>query len=496
MNDQPDIPTVMELFAASAARHPERPALEKANEVMTYGSLSQFAARIATAINRIDPATSYAAVNADRSLFSYAATLGILMAGKGYVPLNPKFPPARNEDMIHRSGVKLLLSEKNALQMMGKQPVILTPEQVTLDISPSGPSPVRPEDPAYLLFTSGTTGKPKGVPVNHRNLASYLHHMIKNYDFRPDDRFSQVFDMTFDLSVHDIFLSLASGACLVIPGEDGPLSFYHYIRKKKLTCWFSVPTAVRMMRRMRLLKEGNFPALRYSFFCGEPLGAREADEWGASACNSSLVNLYGPTEATIAISEYEWQENTGFRSSNGVVSIGRVFGSQRYRISMENNREDSGELWLSGSQVVEGYYHDEINTKKSFVRMDDGTNWYRTGDLVSRDEEGYLYFLGRTDQEVKVHGYRVNLLGVEEVLINASGSHAAVLHVREKGTDRLIAFVEAKNDLDEAEMIERCRLNLPWYMVPEKVIFVKNLPLNPNGKTDRNKLREMISDEQ
>jgi acyl-coenzyme A synthetase/AMP-(fatty) acid ligase len=344
--------------------------------------------------------------------------------------------------------------------------------------------------PAYLFFTSGTTGKPKGVPVSSGNLSSYLDFMLRTYDFQPEDRFTQNFDLTFDLSVHDIFLAWSSGACLCVPHDNSSFVMAGFIREKKPTVWFSVPSVVMLMGRMRLLKPGAFPSIRLSFFCGEALHSRTADAWKSAALQSRIVNLYGPTEATIAISQYELPDNSKlWKSALGIISIGRVFKGNRFTLQGAGPVQCEGELCLSGNQVVDGYFENEEADKDSFcIDPVSRQKWYNTGDLVKEDKDGDLFFYGRKDAEVKISGYRVNLKEIENVLAGyeAVAQTVVIFEQDEEGQGTIVAFIlgNKSQKIEEKALDSECRQQLPWYMVPGKYIFVDEIPLNTNGKVD------------
>ena len=519
-------------FAGAAQKWPQRPALWVDKQTYNYEHLARLAGGLAAAINQYQSQDyPLAAMLGLRSLWAYAGVLGILSAGKGYVPLHPDFPPERTRRMLELSGVNTVVVAKEGLEAL--EPVLegfdrpLTlifpdqdpgPElsgrfaghqvigapQVARHLGIPLPPPVDPDRCAYLLFTSGSTGLPKGVPVSQGNVTSYVDYVAGRYQVDENDRFSQTFDLTFDLSVHDMFVAWNQGACLYSLPQRSLMGPARFIRDHELTMWFSVPSVVMFMTQMRMLKQDSLPSLRVSLFCGEPLPATAATAWQAAAPQCRLENLYGPTEATIAISYYPWDsERSPDECEMGVVPIGWMFEGQEGRVAAPDGSAlapgQAGELLLAGSQVTGGYLNNPEKTAAQFLRLDEdpGVLWYRTGDLVRRrPSDGCLFFLGRVDNQVQVRGHRVELQEVDHALRTASGSDLAVSvawPVGSPNVEALYGFV-AGGKRAEGELLTHCKAMLPEYMVPARVFFLEQMPLNVNGKIDRKAVGEMLKD--
>lgn len=497
MNENlPDIArNVIELLLESAQRYPDRPALELYNSTYTYRELLETASGIAFYVDSVNDCNPYIGVVADKSFYCYASILGVLLAGKAYLPLNPRFPEARNRDMTEKARVNTILNSSIIEQKINNQT-----KYSEYQIQNTKYKIQNSDYPAYLLFTSGTTGQPKGVPVSHKNLSAYLNYMLEAYHFSMEDRFTQIFDLTFDLSVHDMFLAWSSGACLCVPEDNTSFAMSKFIKDKKPTVWFSVPSVVNLMERMRLLKPDVFPSVRLSFFCGEALKIQTAFSWKRAAGHSRLVNLYGPTEATIAIARYDIPEELSLcKSELGVISIGKIFPENSFRID-QTDENGHGELCLTGDQVVQGYYENKQADLDSFF-IDPGSHrkFYRTGDMVWMDKDDDLFYLGRKDSEVKISGYRVNLKEIENLLETQEMVYQAVVIFKQDETETgtLLAFIVPDSSVQQADsklLLKACRENLPWYMVPGKLIFVEDIPLNPNGKVDKAALLKKYHD--
>jgi len=519
-------------FLEAAERFPERPAIVVDGQEVRYRSLLLRAGQLAAAIDAFEPENSgLGAVLATRSITAYAGILGILGSGRGYVPLNPKFPIERSAKMLSRSGARVLIVDSigfgqlpNLLRRMESSLAILVPDEqnpgdlarqfpehrfVSAKELPDGAScsfvtEAQVGAIAYLLFTSGSTGEPKGVPISHQNVRSYIESACNHYAVTERDRISQAFDLTFDLSVHDMFVCWERGACLCCVPDNSVMMPAKFIRESQLTMWFSVPSIVGLLAKTRLLAAGSLPTLRWSLFCGEPLAASYARLWQEAAPNSVVENLYGPTETTIAITRFRWDNNSSpARCLNGIVPIGWPFEDQKIKIVTEDRHPvsvgESGELWIAGSQVTTGYWNDAQRSAQQFVNLP-GTGdglWYRTGDLVEQCEDSCLRYVGRIDHQVKIRGYRVELQEIEGVLRDACGTQqvVAVPWPFENGNaEGIVAFIAGVEHLDIAQVLGRCRLILPNHMVPRKIFQLNEMPLNTNGKLDRKRLTLTLQD--
>ncbi len=524
------MPSLLRGFAQSAQLHPTRPALCIDDRLWTYEALAEKAATIAEAIDAVAPTdNSLAGVFAAESLTAYSAILGILAAGRGYVPVHPNFPPNRIFDVVERSGVDVLLVDRDALEKLdgllqrtSRTMAIIAPEfddlrlwarryrrhrfvsaSALANTAPDFELPtVEAEDTAYLLFTSGSTGRPKGVSISHRNARAYIDYICHSYGIQPDDRVSQTFKLAFDLSVHDLFTTWSSGACLYPLSQRTRMAPGRFIRRHELTRWFSVPTLGMTMDRFRQLAPGAFPSLRTSLFCGEPLPASLAEKWAAAAPNSTVDNLYGPTEATIAITSHRWTDaNEHSSCRNGIVPLGKAFPGQKTLILGPDDEiadpGQTGELLLSGSQVCSGYWRDPEITDERFVRLEHSGDrlWYRTGDLVEVDSSGNLHFVGRADDQIQLQGHRVELTEVDCALRRCCGHDLAISVAWPYGPEEvggIVGFVASNAPIDEAAMRDRCRRHLPDYMIPSRIIDLDELPRNTSGKIDRKSLQRLL----
>ncbi len=515
--------TLHQWFADSAARHGERVALEVGGHAHTYAELDALSHRLATVIAdacRTPPAR--VGLYAARGLLAYAGYLAIQRLGATAVPLSPAAPEARNRTVAVAARLDLVLAAAAlapptlpapslALDLDRPAAAALAPPMLPaaspaprLDRPNTAPPGLRVradlDDLAYMLFTSGSTGVPKGVPLRHRSVDAYLAHVIPRYELGPGSRLSQTFDLTFDLSVFDMFAAWGSGATLVVPTRYDLLKPVAFVVRERLTHWFSVPSVVSVAMRLRRLTPGAMPSLRWSLFCGEPLTVRQADAWRVAAPGSVLENLYGPTELTISCTTYRlpadrsrWPE-----TANGTVPIGLPDPGVEHLVIDDGGRPAAeGELCLRGVQRFPGYADPGVNAGR-FASFD-GTVattaepgktmapelWYRTGDRVAW-RDGLLVHLGRLDQQVKISGHRVELGEVEAALRDQPGVHeAVVLAVPDADGSLVLEAACTGADLDPPALVKGVARVLPGYMVPRSVTLLDELPLNANGKVDR-----------
>ncbi|MEL5959841.1 AMP-binding protein [Streptomyces sp. CLV115] len=501
-------------FGETAARTPEAVALDTAERRLTYAELAGLVERTAAGLARHD--TAVVGLCTGGTLAGYVGYLAVLRLGRTVVPISPRSPAARNRSVLEQAGAGLVLADRPSAGVLcpadGEEPwtVPVQPlEELLQGPETPAPAPDLTERPAYILFTSGSTGEPKGVPISHANVSAFLGCAIDRYELGPGSRVSQTFGFTFDPSVLDLFATWGAGGTLVVPEKRELLIPATYARRRALTHWFSVPSVITLARRYRALPPGCLPDLRWSVFMGEQLTLDQARTWAAAAPDSVIANAFGPTELTVLCADFRLPADPGDwpETSNGTVPIGTVFPHLDAVLLDENRRPaDDGELCVRGAQRFGGYLVGAHNTGR-FMSPEGvplgqaagevpADQWYRPGDRVTR-EQGVLVHQGRLDRQVKVRGQRIELGEVETALRRCPGvTEAVVLDVPRAGEGVHLRAVLTGDPGPGADVRREVARLVPDYAVPESFTWLPQLPLNLSGKVDHHALRHVVADEE
>lgn len=509
-----DPQNIGEAFGRTAERRADAPALRTAAGDVTYAQLdaranAQAQAFKAEGVERGD----VVAICQDKTAQGYAAMLGALKLGAPYLNLDPASPQVRVEAILATAAPTLLVSDGTlpepvrAAARARHVPVRALEETgYAAAEPPTEVEVVAAHDLAYLMFTSGSTGQPKGVAITHGNLAHFLGWAHRQFDIRPDDVLTGVNPIYFDNAVYDTFAALLAGACLAPVGRDmlaDPPALVDALEARGCTQWFSVPSLLIYLMTLRLLDGDRLPALRQIAFGGEGYPLAELERlWHLYGHRVRILNVYGPTEATCICSAYPIRR-ADFSRAETLPPLGRLADNVS-GILLDGDREvaagETGELCLIGPTVGAGYYNDPERTAAAFASSPVHTavpRWmYRTGDLVRRDPgDGLLYFAGRKDNQIKHLGYRIELEEIEAALARVPEvRQAAVVYTRRKSLHgRIVAFVAAPEASDAAQIRERVATFLPPYMTPHEIHQLDVLPKNANGKVDRHALAAALS---
>ncbi len=519
---------IQEWVTRSAAKHPAARAIVTEHESVSYAELDFRSATLATALRaRGCERRDRVAVLVPKSARAITSFIGILKAGCTYVPLDPRNPAARTASILRRSAPRILLvsndepsaralRDLDALRALaGVQVVRLESLAMEDDIPFKGDEPAEDravggaclQDPAYILFTSGSTGEPKGVPISHANVRPLVEWALEWFDLGPRDRLSGHASLTFDLSTLDIYAAFAAGAELhPVPDHLSllPHRLVEFIQRRGLTFWFSVPAQLAYVSRFDALPEGGVPSLRHVAWCGDALSPSVLGYWRRRLPGVAFSNLYGPTETTVASSCYRVPDD--FDEGARDIPIGRALPGEKLLVLDSRLRPvadgETGDLWIGGAGLSAGYWRDPDRTRHAFVpdptTDDPSARIYRTGDVARRDAAGDLHFLGRSDFQIKTAGYRVEPGEVEHALLGVPGVvDCAVVPVPTngfEGTSIGCAYVSSERSVSVEPHAVRSALagQLPSYMIPTRWMALDELPVGPRGKVDRSRIRDLF----
>lgn len=489
---------------------PDHPAVEGMDETLSYAQLDALANRFARAFRQAGVrAGDRVGVHSPRSGRGIAALLGALRAGAVYVPLDPGSPPARVALIATDCGLRHVVISP-ALFSAWMASGVRTPVEhffLTADAAVDGlaqaqvhawsdmeqhsPSPLdapegTPDELAYLLYTSGSTGQPKGVMLSHRNALAFITWAADAIALGPSDRVASVAPFHFDLSVFDLWASLARGATIVIVDETTVVSgrrMLDRIHARAISVWYSVPSALVLMLEAGGLAERGAASLRVVFFAGEVFPIKHLQKVMRALPEVRFFNLFGPTETNVCTA-YELTEPPAPDAL--AIPIGRAVCGDVCSVLDVQGRPvalgEIGELFVDGPTVMLGYW--------DAGRRTPARRPYPTGDLVSQRADGELMYHGRRDHLVKIHGFRVELGEVEAaVQSHPSVSEAVAMAIDGK---LVVAAVPADPALSVLDLKRHCAARLPRYMVPGEVRLVAQLPRTSSGKIDRVGTRRAI----
>jgi D-alanine--poly(phosphoribitol) ligase subunit 1 len=489
-------------------KFPERNAFFIEDHYYTYAQFEAAVAGIQQMIGEEIPETEqYIGLLTYDNLQTYAAIYALWYSGKAYIPLNPANPADRNHGIVGQTKIRFMINPGSTGKgrIYGDSGCSIL-ETGTLSQSQTGVKglPVSEASDCYVLFTSGSTGTPKGVPISRKNLGSFVDAFIHaGYQLSEEDRFLQIYDLSFDASVHCFTVPLSLGACVyTVPGDKIKYLYaYRLMAEKELTFVKMPPSTLAYLQPY--FGSVRLPALRYCLLGGEAFSSVLAENWEVCIPNAQIQNVYGPTEATINSHIYNWDRGNGrLKSNNGIVSIGRCFGDNRAIVVDEQLHpladNEKGELCLSGSQLTRGYWKDDEKTAAAFFMLESeggSVRYYRTGDLVYRDEAGDFMYIGRLDSQVQIQGYRVEMGEIEKhARDHLQGTNVAALaRSGMQSAPEITLFTEKSPSAGKA-LMQYLEGQLPAYMLPRRIIDLDVFPKSAGGKIDRKALENYLTD--
>lgn len=423
---------------------------------------------------------------------TYAAVFAIWFSGGIFVPLNPEMPVLANQEHIRNFQMKYIFEpvrNDNPVQFEGAK--VLNSKSVVSEEN----LPMfrwKENQTLYVLNTSGSTGTPKNVPISLKNLTAFIEGYLEKYpELNADDNFLQTYELTADAAFTGYLIPfLLGGTVYSVPHNTfKPFAAAKMLSEKPVTWVKATPTLVACLRPF--FSSFQLPQIMHFHFGGEALPADLLAAWRLCVPNAEISNGYGPTETSVTATIYKCMPGEVLKEKNNIVSIGQPFKEVEIYIKpLSGKKKNEGELWIGGPQVMAGYWFSEKQPFKILKVNGKNQKFYPTGDKVFLDNDGLLYFVGRLDEQVKINGYRIDLVEIENSvrkMAPGTGNVAAVVADKSEGLKQLVVFIENYNG-NGKEIIEEMTLHFPSYKIPEKIVGLPEFPLNRSGKTDKKKL--------
>ncbi len=524
------------LLSESALKYPDNEALVCRDEKMSYAELESESDLLAACLSEMGIRRGdRVGLHLNRSIASIVGAFAILKAGAAYVPIDPSCPPGRLRYILSKCGITCLLTSQEKLANIEKASPATLPLKSILVLSGEnagpgsfGPAAVlswkdlrnaaRGETPradvidtdvAYILFTSGSTGNPKGVVLSHLNSLTFVNAAHDLFQITAQDRLSNICPLHFDMSVFDLFVAMKAGAAVIIIPETAaifPAKLAEIIEKSRITVWNSVPSALCFLAAYKNLDSHDLSRLRLVLFAGEQFPLKHLRRIKEAIPGARMCNMYGQTEANS--STHYWVDRLS-ADAKAALPIGKPLPNFNVFALDEQGRKvtmpgGEGELYVRSSTVALGYWDDNEKTESSFVknplRPDIREKVYRTGDMVSLDSEGNFLFLGRKDHMIKSRGYRIEIGEIETVLNNHPKiASAVVIPIPDELIGNKISAIIvplAREIVTRDEVLTYCAVQLPKYMIPEIVEFRDTIPTTSSGKADRKLLSRQLGEKQ
>jgi len=514
-----------QLLTESAARRPDAEAVRLLDQTLTYGALEKLSNQLAHALIKtgVVPGDRIG-IYLHKSPAAIASIFGVMKTGACYVPVDQSAPGLRVVEIARQCNFRALITSSSLYQKLGatlndecpmvgiffvdQPPDAALPVPVftfadSLAGYPTGPPAVEviDQDLAYILFTSGSTGSPKGVMLSHLNALTFVNWGVETFGITSQDRLANHAPFNFDLSVFDIFAAIKVGAAISLVPEGlsaFPVQLSAFIQNQKITVWYSVPTVLTLLQSRGKLEERNLSSLRWVLFAGEVFPSKHLRALMEKLPHPRYANLYGPTETNVCT----WYEVGSIPENQTTpIPIGKACANMAVIAIDEAGRRvarpgEEGLLYARGSNVMQGYYGRPAESAASFISNPFAPGrdekLYCTGDWVTLDEKGNFLFVGRKDHMIKTRGYRVELGEIEAVMVaHPAVDEAVALAIPDEAignTIRAIVTLRNSSALTSTELKRHCAEKLPPYMVPEQVEFRDTLPRTGNGKVDRQRL--------
>jgi len=500
---------VLEYFEKTVLKHKEKIAIIDNESKLTFNELEKCAKNLCHHINIKTNATNQpVSIFLPKGVNSIIAFLGTLYSGNFYVPLDIESPQKRLDTIINNLEPKIIITTKKyleilLLQKLDKNRILLIDEIFNKKITYNNKlilqniENIIDVDPVYTIYTSGSTGTPKGVVISHRGVIDYIDWAVNCFYINSDTIIGNQAPFCFDNSTLDIYLCLATGATLIIIPKYlfiFPVRLLEYIKEKEINFIFWVPSVLTSIANIKLLDKVDVNCLKKILFAGEVMPMKHLNYWRKRLKNSLFANLYGPTEITVDCTYYIVEKD--FHNDESLPIGIPCRNSDVFILNKDDKKADKnekGELCVRGSSLALGYWNNFKKTDEVFTQNPLNKNYpdkiYRTGDIVYKNKEGLIIFVGRKDSQIKHQGYRIELGEIENAVLSISEIDNACVIYNDKDKN-IILFYESKNIVTPIEIRKELIKYLPKHMLPTVFTKLDKLPKNPNGKIDRLALKK------
>ncbi len=504
--------SVVKLLDVSTANSPDKVAVIDGDNQITYSDLQRRAKSVATYIIDNTGSTNVPVLVYMKKGFEILSSfMGIMYSGSFYVPIAADMPVSRIEKIVQNLSPRLIITDAAGMESLNSSDVLSAvpsveyceAEKSAIDEEKicAAVDSVIDTDPIYVMYTSGSTGDPKGVVVTHRGVYDYVQWTCSEFGFTKDDVFGNQAPFYFDNSILDIYSSLLVGATVAIIPEalfNFPVKLPEYIDDMGITVIFWVPTVMINVANSGVLEKVKMSRLKKVLFCGEVMPNAQLNIWRRHFPGLMYANLYGPTEITDVCMYYV--VDRPFKDSDP-LPIGKACRNMRYVILNEENNaakpNEIGELCIAGTGVSLGYFNNPQNTNAAYIQNPLNTAYferlYRTGDLAFVNDEGLVMFVGRKDSQIKIKGNRVELGEIENAAMCIEGVTGACAALDEVNV-RIVLFVETSMTVNLRQFNNQLKNYIPKYMLPGKLITLEKFPHTANDKIDRVTLKKMLAE--
>ncbi len=480
-------PKFIRLFLKNVRNYPNNILFEDVNDKITYKEFYNLCLNFKNYIfQQSGRKTPVVCILESKKKFDYVSMIGTILAGGHYVPINKDMPLKKIHQVVKICQANFFSSQRN---IKLKTNIKLINEKKILNFRlKAKKNKYLISKNAYILFTSGTTGEPKGVIISKKNLDTYIEWIVKKVKLKTNEHCSQFISISFDVSVCDFYTSICSGGKIFLPSKFDMVFPGNMINKNKISYLVSTPSLIDYIDSSKGLNKTNFKFVNKILFCGEPLYENQVKKIFKQNSKIKIFNCYGPTETTVSVTCCEITKKNFKNFSDGIMSIGKAIPNSRLKL-MKNEKfqKKEGEILISGKQISPGYLNSSLETKKKFVTINK-IRYFRTGDYAN-SLNGNFYFKNRIDNQIKYKGHRIELNEINHFLREYGFNNTYTNLIK----NEIISFIQHKY-IDVEKIKKFLSKKIEQYKIPSNFVFLKKFPLNKSGKINIKELENLIDD--